>query len=317
MDKNRRVSIIVVAAIIIVFVIISIIVMIKKSKDNNEEVPFDPEPNEALEYYASTANKVKSANSIGDYNIPKRILNKFYASYMDMYNDASRKKVVLDSLGREYKESLNLTEENILEVLPKKENLDITIIDEYVIEDYESKKIYLVDADFRNTATNDIEKNRIIIILDINEYYYSIYLDDYVQQMGLDKLEEGAEIKLALADPEKNPIEKTVNNKYAPGSYTKQNYVTDLFDGFRKLLLYNPSRAYEFLNEGQFNSYEEFQAYLTENRRNIIMMSLDNYKTSYENDKSVYICDDKNGVFKITFNMKSAVKYTYTIEKIQ
>ena len=317
MDKKRKISIIILAVIVIVFVIIAIIVMNNKNNKDDEEAPYDPLPDIALDYYTTMANKVKLPNSTGDYNIPKRILNNFYTNYMEMYNDASRKRAVLDSLGKEYKEARNLTEENILEVLPKKENLDIIIIDEYVIEDYESKKIYLVDADFRNTETNEIEKNRAIIILDTNEYYYSIYLDDYVQQMGLDKLEEGAEIKLALADPDKNPIEKTMNNKYAPGTYTKETYVTDLFDGLRKLLLYNPSRAYEFLNEGQFNNYEEFQAYLTENRKNIIMMSLDNYKTAFENDKSVYTCNDKNGVFKITFNMESAVRYKYTIEKVQ
>ena len=219
-----------------------------------------------------------------------------------------------------YINDFDITNEKILSELKKykvKGNFQ-----EDVDYDLDIKKIYTADKTENITIAlvygtlNDQEFN-IIMKLDLKNNLYSIFGKDYIEKYQYNENTNLKDINIDDLELIKNNY-----NTFKFVNATMEYIVIQYFADYRNMLLNNPQRAYQTINDEyknkRFTNYEDFYKYVELNKEKIKNSRVNKYMLDNFNDKSQYICIDQHGNYYI-FTEKGIMDYdvildTYTID---
>ena len=266
-----------------------------------------------------TGYRLEDINGVLDYYTIKYSLMQFYNDYYQIYSDENELKEQYISntylrLDKEYIEKYGLTKENLKEELEPINKADITINKILYINNEKGVYTCFVNGELVDKLNSKIKIFNNIINIDTNNKSYSIYLDNYYQDISFEDLEVGKKIDFNIPDS----IEKSIYNSYGTHNITYEKYVEDLFDQIRYDMLNNINRAYRLLNDNfkrkKFKTQEKLENYIDENRKDIFLLYYGSCKSSSKGSDIILNCMDRNQKFNVIIDLKTPIEYTYTFE---
>ena len=316
---------IIILLIILILILICIIIGVNRYKYKYKFTPSSDIP------VVPTDNKVSVVKIRNDYYVVRTCVNKFYLEYMSIYDMEQGYKIVdeetekmienqqqegIDAiysmLDNEYKKDKNITKENLLDQLEEISYSNIDINNMYISEQNENISIYFVYGTLREKNTNNISEFFIMVKTDILNKTFSIFLEDYMDNMYKD-LKIGETVVI-------NTEDSIAENKYNIYSYkhiSDKEYVTDLFNQYKEEILSNPELVYNKLDEEyrnkRFTTKEEFEQYVKNNTIKNVAMKIDKYKSQKNDNYTQYTCTDQNGNYYI-FREISPMNYTLILD---
>jgi len=301
--------------IVLILIIICILILIKNlNKVEEEEYNLSSDELIVKEEISSVLDNVSIRN---DYYIVKKCVENYYYYYTLANNDIQNYYIVYDMLDNQYIKHNNLTKENIATKLPEIEDSIVNITNMYVSEQSTYISVYLVKGYLRNKQNSNITQFNLIVKLDAANGTFSIQLEDYIlETYGTLNLGSSFSVKMV------ENIELNNNNSYQYKHISDEVYTEDLFNKFKEEIIYNPSIVYNRLDkeyrEKRFETFENFNKYVKNNVKKIVIAKLDKYQINTEDNQVEYIFIDKNGkyyIFKETAVMNySLILDTYTID---
>lgn len=261
--------------------------------DNNiiQELPEDEEQNVTIK---NNIKQLSYVNSTTDYFTVKSL----YDNYINLIGNKNKKKM-MNILSPQYIESYNITESNIFNVLkiPELENTrqyyktNITDMLSTKIDD--TTYVYIVKGKCRLVGKNTIFSVQVMFEIDtLNKLYYA-YPYQYINDKGINKLENGA----ILNSYNKEEINNKDYNKFNSVVKSDTEIANEYFNNYCELIKYYKDEAYSKLEssyaEKRFGNKNGFESYLEENKEVLYYMNINQYKVVTKNNYTDYICADE------------------------
>lgn len=308
----------------LLLVVILLFLVIYKNKGERVDVSEDT-------YIHETTNELKKVQIRNNYYIVKNIVNKFYLEHIGVCNIEGDYKIIEEEtedfideqkklslekmysmLDKEYINENEITMEDILNKLGEIGSSEINITDMYVSEQSLDVSIYFVYGRLRNTKTSEISDFSMMVKVDSSNKTFSIFLQDYVQKY-YNTIKEGDALQINV----NGTIEPNEYNTYEYKHISDEEYVQDLFNQFKKEILFDRELVYNRLDEEyrtkKFDSLEDFVQYCKKNVRQNVVMSFSQYKKEKEDGYTRYVCLDQNGEVYI-FNENAVMDYTLILD---
>lgn len=330
--RNLKKWILVLGILIVIIIIILIIAILYQ---NNAEIIHGVDE-EGSDISFDVDTTLKPVTVRNNYYIVKNSINKFYTYYFNIYDLESDNYIIdeeveasientqqqyanaiYDMLDTEYKNSMEITQDNILDKLPEINEVVVNINNMYVSQRTVNMSIYIAQGTIRERQSGNISNFIIMVKVDALNQTFSLFLQDYLEA-EYDQIKVGEEINIETAET----IEKNNNNQYDYQNITDETYSEDLINKYKEEILYNQQLAYEHLDDEyknkKFGSFENFQSYAQERVRENVLLELDRYQKTTENGYTQYVCIDQNGNYYI-FRETTVMDYklildTYTID---
>lgn len=219
---------------------------------------------------------------------------------------------IFELLDEEYIKQYNLTKDNFKKMLDNFDSDEIHIDNVYKLQQKGELSLYIVEATQLYRYSDNMKKFSIILKLDSGNNTFSVFLDNYINDKNYNNLKIGDKVKVALKKVEVNP-----SNKYDPSEKKITENVEDIFEEYTKNCIFYEKKAYNLLDNecknNEFQSYELFDKYITDNIVDIVTMNLLSYEDFQEEGYVKYKCTSSKGLVYI-FKVTSYITYTVTIE---
>ena len=332
MEKSKRILIVLIILLIVMAVMVAILINTNKKQEvshgNNTYTSIVNEQDEAFE----------KVNDYKTYFTVKEIVEN-YITYMkqingDEYVDASSLqttttqiatvmqedgiealKGILDEgyLKDETDNSLIKMQDNYKQdgTYTKQVNYNLNIDNMYQCGLASNISIVLVEAKLNNAELN------LLVKLDSTNNTYSLFLNDYITKNNYTK-----HMSIKSINISKNKIQKNNYNNDVKVEGTEKDVVIQYFSDYRMKMLNDTKIAYQKLDseyaEKKFGQYSNFESYINNNKKNIIVASIDKYQVVENKNGKEYVCVDENGKYYIFMEEEvgkySVVLDTYTID---
>ena len=303
MSKKTKLIIIIIVIVLLVSVILYNIVKnyrVQKEQDGSD-VKDDPYKGNELEEQGVLFN----LDSKGEYYFVKRVVEKYflYSKYIQEYDEfpISQFSSMFD---KKYLEKYNIDELNVKEIADKDGCTSIRIDKIYVTNFVSKPTEYIVWGSAINEKDKKI-RSFTMMIKDNNTENYSILLDNYLEDYGLDNVNVGSKVPL---------IEEEVTNdcRFINTNESEDEYIEDIFEEFRKDCIYFPERAYNHLSSEtkseKFESLDDFVNYVNNNYSKIFSSTLENYVTETLEGVRRFSCTTTESEL-IVFDISSIIDY--------
>lgn len=305
---KKKVTIILIANILILVIIIGLIIIMK----NNIE----KEPEKKPEQIETIKNEVKEVNDnkkvfivqryIQEYLEQININNSMYYMEGEKIEQSFISESTYNLLSTEYINKNSITVDNVYEYVDKvEETLTFVPLKMNVLELENTTKyaVYGFCLDYDDKYIKDLYY---IFNVDKNNETYSIEPLNNIK--SIDKIE------LTNTDL---VIQKNNSNYYGEEEYvedyTEEYICQQYFLMFKLLMLSQPEKSYEYLNEeyreARFSSLKDYENFIEENKERITIMGLRAY--SMTDDK--YICRNQWNNYYV-FNVKSPLNYDVMLD---
>lgn len=331
MKRKKILLVIIILLILLAICIIGILAILKEQKQNS--VPYEDEGRIDIEI----DSKLKKVSIRNNYYITKLCVNKFYTYYTAIYESENENyildeeakssienmkkqnaEVIYNLLDKEYINNKQITKENILTKLQKINTSVVNINHMYVSQKTENISVYVVEGTLREKVSGKISDFQIMLQLDSQNRTFTVFLEDYIKEKYKDGFKVGNELDINV----QNSIEKNENNGYDYVNVSDETYATDLFNKYKEEMIYNPSLAYEHLNQEyrnkRYGTVEKFQEYVKANLRKNVISKVTKYQITQTDNYTQCVCIDQNGNYYI-FRENAVMDYelildTYTVD---
>ena len=333
----KHLKLLIITIIIIILILLGILIWLlqeKKEQANTQVNEFDTTIGTGLLQVDKTLQPVTVRN---DFYVVKTCVNKFYNVYKNLFTQVNsnyqlegealefakkeqeeNQNTVYHMLDKEYIQYAGLTNNNIIEKLEKIAEIDVEIQNMYVSEQSVNTAAYFVYGNLIENATGNVKSFKMLVKLDKLNKTFKIAMEDYVNAK-YSNIKQGEKIT-------ENIIEESIQNEkyntFDTKAVSDEEYVIDLFDSYKKCILYDKNRAYQLLEPEyatkRFGTKQNFETYLQENIQKLATKSISEYQKSSSENKTQYICIDNYQnyyIFKETAPMKyTVILDTYTID---
>lgn len=316
--KNKKNILIIIILLIIILIILLTVIIINKKRDIY--VPDGDESNIQIKVEYQKVNNDTLFYTVAD------CIQSYYdyvSSDIKMednndekvdsdFTEQEKKDAIYSVLDQEYIEKNNITLDNLYNyVTDLKGAITFTPIDMYMIDNGKIQK-FSVYGMIENEG--NIIYDYFIVSLDYYNMTYSI------EPIEKNKYKDITEIKLVNTRDE---IEANDYNIYVYNRISKEDLINKYIYYYKTNALLDINVAYNKLNEEyrekRFGNLEAYKSYVEANKVSIYGSTLDSYKVEEGEDKTQYICIDKNGNYYI-INERSIMDFdimldNYTIEQ--
>lgn len=205
-------------------------------------------------------------------------------------------------LSKEYIEKNSITEDNVYNYINKIEEKLIFVPLEINVLDTQLTTRYIIHG-FTQTQKNEYKEDVYFILnVDNNNCTYSIEPVFNVESID--------DINIIANDLQ---IESNRYNSYKEKEITEEFICEQYLFMYKRLMLAKTEKAYNCLNEEyrekKFNSLENYEGYVTQNKDKIAQIMLSAYRVSDD----MYICRDQWENYYI-FNINNALDYNITLD---
>ena len=182
----------------------------------------------------------------------------------------------------------------------------------YVSQIDRNMSVYLVGGKEITIATSEEKDSKMIVKMDMANKTFSLIVGETAERI-FNESKKGEKLNITT----ETTIEKTDYNGYVYNNISDDEYVTDMFDQFKTYLISYREEAYERLNEEykskKFENFEEFNQYVKDNIKDIVIAKADKSKTSEYDGYTQYVIMDQYGNYYI-FNETAAMSYTVILD---
>ena len=151
-----------------------------------------------------------------------------------------------------------------------------------------------------------------MLIVDMLNRTFKVVPQEYIKEY-ITEINIGEELKINL----EKSIEKNNYNIFEYENVSDETYIIDIFNEFKKNMMYDYKQAYENLEleykEKRFGTYEKFEEYAKNNIKNSVIMKLNAYQINKYENYTQYICKDQNENYYI-FNETGIMDYTVILD---
>lgn len=329
--KNLK-KLIIIVSIIIIIIIALIIILFNQAKSPKHEVNEILSEGDAYEL----TQELQIVTIRNNAYIVKNCIEKFYITYANIFTSTNSDymlegaaleyaekeqkaniKAVYNMLDEEYITYANITEENLKSKLEQIEQVNVEINKMYISEQTDNISVYFVYGNLIEVSTAINEEFSMIIKVDMQNETFKILLQDYINEK-YPNVKVGDSIQITVGDKIKNDTD----NIFEYSIISDEEYITDIFNEYKKDILYNKTRAYQLLNseysKKRFDSQQDFEEYIKNNISKFGISKLDKYQKTKMDDYNQYVCIDQNNnyyVFRETSPMQyTVILDTYTID---
>ena len=319
MKIKKIITILIIVLLIILIVLISLLL----GHNNQEEITTNSDAPTAIESgeIDSTLKKVEARN---DFYAVERSVQKYY-QYLTMNtinsnnitagpeeNNVGTQSIIYDMLDKQYIQYKNLTEDNLFDIIEPISTSEIIIDNMYVSQIDENMSVYIVLGKEINQSNKEEKSFNMLVKMDMANRTFSLILDDMAEEIiKSSKVGETLDIEV------ESSIEKKDYNTFTYEDISDEEYITDMFNDFKTYMMYYQEEAYEQLDEEyrekKFGTYEEFQQFINNNIRDIVIMKADKFKVEDYDEYVQYIVSDQNENFYI-FNENGTMDYTVILD---
>lgn len=322
MRKSQKILILFIAIFLVLIVIISLLLFnynkndYSPNKNNKEENLIYTENNSKIdeEIEKTTEIKLEYVNDRTNYFTIKSLCNK----YINLLQSKDAKSL-LDILSKEYINKYGISANNVVtkhsvpEIKNDSQYYKINITNMLTVKIDASTELYIVDSNCRIVNGDERFAMKLLFELDTSNKTYCIYPQDYISDNKYDALRIGDYINYT-----KEEINKNSNNKYEYIYKNDLEMATEYMNDYKELLQKYPNDAYNKLDseysKKRFESKENFETYLEDNKMNIALMTINEYKVISNNSYTDYICSDKYGNIYIFRQQDGIMNYTVVLD---
>lgn len=304
-----RKSVIVKSLIVLTIAIIVIIIVLNYVKNEEEKRLQDGSnvrDDDSKINNVEVNGVVKYVNTKSEYYLVKSVIEEYFIDSDNIinYNSISNSEF-FNLFSNVYTNEYSLDLNNIKEKISKSGCTTVRIDKLYRVLFENGPMHYFAYGYAINEEKNIKEEFSMIVLVDNFTENTAILLEDYMKDHNYLNIELNSEISMIQSKVEND-------NKYLSKHITEEEYVSDMFNEFRKDCLYYPERAYrnltDIIKEKEFNSYDEFKKYIDDNTRKILLMEFGTYLRESVDGKTVYMCSTTDGEI-YTFYTDSVMNY--------
>lgn len=264
-------------------------------------------------YYLNNTTSSKIVTNISDineaYNV-KTCAQKFYLYCKDYRISAPSS--IYDLLDKEYIKKYGVNKNEINEYIHSINSDTYKIKHVYKIQEKNSLSLFLVKGYEVYRKNEEIKEFSFLLKIDNKQNTFSIFLQNYIDEMKYNEINLKDEINIKLSS-----IKKNYNNTFDKANKNMYDNVKDIYTDYKRLCMFYERYSYEVLSEKnkkeQFQNYETYYRYILNRFKDIVMSDMIKYENDIKDDKIVYICYDNYGK-KYIFNVYSYITYDVIIE---
>lgn len=270
------------------------------------EIPED----DTYEIKNNINNQLTFVKNRSDYFIIKNIFDKYVNIIGEEENN-----VLKNMLSTQFKNQYGTYDSaNVLKLTNSSQYYKTTINEMLVAQIDNTNYVYIVKA---NCRVVNMDNSTFIITLMIeidtaNELYY-IYPEKYVKDKGYNILKSGDTINFSV-----EPIDNNLDNKYKKITKTDGEMAEEYFNDYKELLKYYQNEAYQKINsdyaKSKFGNKETYIKYLENNKSNIALMKINQYKVYSTDNYTDYICTDQYYNYYIFRQQDGIMRYTVFLD---
>ena len=316
----KKLIIVITILLVIALIILATILLLKIDKSMPNEIATEP---------VKIDSKIQQVNNKNDFYTIKNCINKFY-EYLTVEKTESnliideeteqyikeqekiKAEAIYSMLDKEYIAYKNITTENVFEKISRINQSDVYITKMLVSQRDENTAIYFVYGILQDIKTRQNADFKVMLKVDMKNEVFTIFLQDYLEN-NFSNIEEGQEIKIA----DFTELSNNIYNIFDYQIVEEEDYIYNMFNEFKKSLMYNKEQAYKNLNtsysKSKFLSYNEFEKYVNKNIKNIVMMQMKKYQINNFDDYTQYVLVDQYGKYYI-FNETAVMDYTVILD---
>lgn len=317
----KRIIIILVVVLLVLSILLGILILYKKDQEdgNYSYVNLTEDLSVALD------EELTEVTDRNNFYIVESCINRYYlfltksSSNNITANSSSiesqeniEKQAIYEMLDKTYIDSENLTVDNIFDNIQQIDESKIIIDKMYVSQIDRNMSVYLVAGKEITIATSEEKDFKMIVKMDMANKTFSLIVGETAERI-FNESKEGEKLNITT----ETTIEKTDYNGYVYNNISDDEYVTDMFDQFKTYLISYREEAYERLNEEykskKFENFEEFNQYVKDNIKDIVIAKADKSKTSEYDGYTQYVIMDQYGNYYI-FNETAAMSYTVILD---
>lgn len=317
----KRIIIILVVVLLILSILLGILILYKKDQENGNYsyVNLTEDLSVALD------GELTEVTDRNNFYIVESCINRYYlfltksSSNNITANSSSiesqeniEKQAIYEMLDKTYIDSENLTVDNIFDNIQQIDESKIIIDKMYVSQIDRNMSVYLVAGKEITIATSEEKDSKMIVKMDMANKTFSLIVGETAERI-FNESKKGEKLNITT----ETTIEKTDYNGYVYNNISDDEYVTDMFDQFKTYLISYREEAYERLNEEykskKFENFEEFNQYVKDNIKDIVIAKADKSKTSEYDGYTQYVIMDQYGNYYI-FNETAAMSYTVILD---
>ena len=321
--KQIKKYIIIISCIIMVLTISIIIMNILKKPDVNvssKEIS-DIDNNKNLQMI--------SVDDISEYATIERLVNIYNSAInqLDVNLESmmikQQNNISVEEIKKQYSDKgtkilEEILEKNYLKSNNFKEDLSKYLNNKFYINDMKKHKTNRVDIYLINISYTQKDNTNIIVFKDLKNNTFSILPSEYLKNK---KIEESNILDI-IKELNINEIEQNNNNKITEFNLDEERACLKYYYDYLNMVRNDINKLYLTLDkkyrEKRFESKEDFENYINDNREKLEKAVLSNYQVKNRNGYIEYTCVDKDGRYYI-FNATAAMKYTlyldmYTID---
>lgn len=321
-DKKKIIIIITIIVVILLLLFIR-----KNNKRNSDYNNINWEVNDPINDYfqgvmEKTKGKVQYMTDRAQYYNVKAVINKFLIECYNLHeaSDSEKevnKEAIYNMLSRNYISEMNFSYDNIENLLSYDDQYSIDIYNMYYMTKYENVYTYFVNGFLTGYNTNNRKECNFIVNLDINNYTFEIYLDDYANRYNAKNLENEQEIEFALPDS----VEERKANKFTATSCSKEELCRDSIIAIKRMLFYDIETAYNFLSDeakNEFPTIDLLRNYVESEKVSIYAFSYGGVKTTFDEkgDTILKIYNSTRTMYIDVHFINGLTTYKFNIYKI-
>ena len=330
MKNLKKIIIVLLVFIVIIFAIMVLIKYQKKNTDMNEIYlleEFDTSVDDSIEL----VKDIREVDDRREYYVMKNIVEKYFLYVQEYHTDVVHTKlegditvtpeekeakfdIVYTLYDQDYIKQNQISKNQIKKNLEIYKEADDICIDKMYFQDIsETRGIFIAEISLKKEHKILDDGMKLIARIDKTRKTFSIIPENNQYE----DIQIGDNLKFS-----DNEIQKTTYNQYTLKSIDDIEFIEDLLEKYREMMLYNKEEAYNLFDEEyknkRFGDYKTFSKYVDNNLQDIAKLTFTEYLVNNYDGYKEYVCKDKYGnlyIFHETAVMNFTIKLdTYTLD---
>ena len=228
---------------------------------------------------------------------------------MEIYYNSKKVKSNMGIIDNEAVESLDLNEENVVNLIGTIQTPLFTIDDIYSQKIDSNKRFYVVYHRLE-TSSSTCKNSVIIIKIDRKNNIFSIYPYEFLEKNNLNNLKENEHINL------NKKIENNAVNYYSNLNISDSDITKELFERFKFDLTKDLDKLYNVIDEeyrsNRFENIEGFKNFIQEKNNELSNERIERYSVNQYNNFTEYVGISKNRNY--IFIVQDLMNYTIILD---
>ncbi len=313
---NKKITMMYIIGILLIGIIVITIILVdmKKAQKEPNQIEVEDGAVTSEEMYCTVQSNIQKYLTFANVDITKKSEQNALggrqttAEIFRIYSEEDKKRALLDFIDKEYIEENKITEDNLEEFI----NITSNEVQRCSVDDIKVKQadnnieFYAIEVSWKSTdkeTNEEINKTeKFIMKIDKNNKTYSV---KPTEELNLEE------------EKNSNSIDKNTRNTYTEITLNDGELVGKYVEKYKNMMLNNPEKAYEYLDEEyrneRFENVDNFKKYVESFKDEISGISTVQYIKRQQEGYEEYVSKDQYENLMV-FNVKSVMDFTVKLD---